>query len=481
MRKGIGLIIGLLFLCGAIQPQNVSTSPYGINVHQVGNDILQKVKDAGIKWIRVDVNWFAVEHAKGTYDWAQVDRVTDYAASNGLSMLLVIAYTPGWANGNAGFKFPADNIGDWENFVRLTVNRYKSKVKYWSIWNEPNSTDFFGLGKDEFVARVFLPAAKAIRIADPAAFIVGPELAHLTGTGAEWYFWMKYILTEAGTYIDVVSHHIYKNEGVYLVYEILETGEALIPSVQEVIEETGQRSKPFWITETGWDTATFSEGVQADRYLEMLQERRRKLYPHKLFFYEIIDDPSPGISPWGILRSNGSEKPAYTVYKDFIAGKYPNDGEGVDSGGGEKKKCLAEQVESSRDASGRSQVLSDLRNFRDDILQLFPSARPLVRMYYDFSDELIAHTLSDSRLYRLGIQLLEGSGRFIRRNPLSYLNKNPDPEVMSTAQRWLSLLKQKKLSKPLKKAITWGEGQLKLLKTIPLKEYLMLHPEKSDK
>jgi hypothetical protein len=488
LRKAIAIIIGL-FLFSFCYPANVSTSPYGINVHLVGNDVLQKVKDAGIKWIRTGANWAAVEAGKGIYDWSQLDRVTAYADSNGLSILFVIAYTPGWANNNRGIKYPPDNTADWENFVRIVVNRYKNRVKYWNIWNEPNSEEFFGEGKDVFVQKIFLPAAKVIRSADPAAFIVGPELAHLTSVDSEWYFWMKYILEQAGDYIDIVSHHIYKNEGVYYVYELLEIGETLIPSVQEIIDEAGHRSKPFWITETGWDTSTFSEDVQAERYLDMLRERRAKLNPDKLFFYEIIDDPAPGVTPWGILHSDKSEKPAYQVYKDFIAGKYPVDGGGEGNGETGKKQCYAQQVGGSG-SGGRSQVQNAgetfdifgiLRHARDEVSRFFPAARNVVRLYYDMSDELTRLSFSDSRLLRLGSEIVNGSGRFIARHRADYFNRAVDRRVIDAAEHLVRLLKEKKTTPYFNRVVTWGEKQLGYIKTMPLSDYFRLHLNREAK
>jgi Glycosyl hydrolases family 39 len=481
MRKIMISIIGLL-LFSLCYSANVSTSPHGINVHLAENDVLQKVKDAGIKWIRTGANWAAVEATKGTYDWNQLDRTISYADSNDLSVLFVIAYTPGWANNNRGIKYPADNVAEWENFVRIVVNRYKDRVKYWNIWNEPNSEEFFGEGKDLFVQKVFLPAARVIRSTDPSAFIVGPELAHLTSINYEWYFWMKYILEEAGDYIDIISHHIYKNEGVYYIYELLETGESLIPSVQQIIEETGNQSKPFWITETGWDTATFSEEIQSERYLNMLKERRIKSYPNKIFFYEIKDDPATGITPWGILRIDLSEKAAYTVYKDFIAGKYPEDGTGSNEEPA-KKPCFAEKV-SGEGNGGRWQVrgttgiLSALRLAREEVSRVYPAARNVVRLYYDISDEMILISFSDSRLLNLATKLVNDSGYFIDRNRDTYLTRMVDPAVIDSAQKFLQLMNEKSTSPTLRQVITWGKKQMGYIKTMPLADYFRLHLSK---
>lgn len=469
------LFLSLTFL--AVHAVNVSTSPYGINVHVVPNNVLDKVAEAGIKWIRTGADWSGVEYARGLFDWSQVDRVVDYADANGLSILFVIAYTPGWANNGKGARYPADNTADWENFVRRVVNRYKDKVKYWNIWNEPNSQDFFAQGKDVFMDRVFLPAAKVIRATDPGAFIVGPELAHLTGLNAEWYFWMKYILTNGADYIDIVSHHIYKSEGVYYIYEMLEEGEALIPSVQQIIEESGHGSKPFWITETGWNTAEFSEGVQSERYIEFLAERKQKLYPHKIFFYEIIDDPTPGIDPWGILRSDRSEKPAYASYKDFIAGLIDGGG---NNGGGDgsdpKKKCYATEVSNAgNQGRDQKQTLDNLRELRDTLNRIFPATRALTHFYYALGNEMLELSLKDSRIYRLGSELVENTGRLMIRDGLAFATQKTDTQLINQLESLGALLEGKDLSPSFRRLVLWGQEQLPKLKQDSIMHYLSHH------
>ena len=72
MKKGIILVIFLSISLSFVHPANVSILPYGINIHLVDNDVLQKVVDAGIKWVRTGANWSAVEISKGTFDWTQV-------------------------------------------------------------------------------------------------------------------------------------------------------------------------------------------------------------------------------------------------------------------------------------------------------------------------------------------------------------------------------------------------------------------------
>jgi len=383
----------------------ISPLPYGINVHLATNEVLAKTKAAGIAWIRIDVDWSAIEASEGRFSFEEVDRVVNYAAANGLSIYASISNTPGWANRKKGRNFPADDINDWKSFVARTVNRYMSQVRYWGIWNEPNVGEFFALGKDVYVQKVLLPAVQMIRATDAAAFIVGPELAHLTNIGSEWYFWMKYILDNAGNYFDIISHHLYEDLGVYYMYELLEEGEHFIPAVRTIIEESGQGNKPFWITETGWNTSRFSETMQSNRYLDMLHARARKNYPHKVFFYEMNDDPRSSILPWGILRRNLEAKPAYKTYKDYIAGLLPDPGNPDE--GKTNKKCYAEQTAGNGAPLERNEVLQALFRARDFLRGYSTTASAAVDVYYEWNEEFLALALADSRIFNLGREILQ--------------------------------------------------------------------------
>src|SRR5207248_4729954 len=85
---------------------------------------------------------------------------------------------------NCDNKLPA-NGADWTSAVTAVVTHYKGQVDCWGIWNEPNLRGFFDGSEDDFVNQIFLPAAAAIRAADPAAKICGPELSGLT-QGSNW-------------------------------------------------------------------------------------------------------------------------------------------------------------------------------------------------------------------------------------------------------------------------------------------------------
>ncbi len=481
--KKLQLCIGLALLAAlplATVPQEdaaaqltaatISPLPYGINVHLAANEVLAKAKAAGIAWIRIDIDWSTIEASKGRFTFTEVDRVVNYASANGLSIYASIAYTPVWANNKKGRTFPANNVADWKSFVARVIARYKNQIKYWGIWNEPNLKNFFALGKDIFVQKVLLPAGQAIRAADPAAFIVGPDLSHKTAPGSEWYFWMKYILDNAGIYLDIISHHIYEDLGVYYMYELLEEGDKFIPSVKAIIEESGQGNKPFWITETGWNTSRYSEIMQANRYLDMLHNRARRNYPEKVFFYEIIDDPRASSGPFGILRSNLSAKPAYDTYRDYISGLLPDPGNPDEDK--TNKKCYAEQTAGNGAPLKQNAALQAMFRARDLLRGYSAAASSSVDIYYQWNEEFQALAMIDSRIFKLGREILEKAKTMLDEGGWRALDKPLPRDLFRNTRTLVGIIRDDYPDSPLAPLARLVERNLIVIGSAPARDLL---------
>lgn len=172
-----------------------------------------------------------------------------------------------------------------------------------------------------------------------------------------------------------------------------------------MIKDSGFSSAPFWITETGWDTELFSEEEQGNRYLEFLQEMEKRNYPDKIFFYQIIDDSTPGIRPWGIIKSNFVEKPAYTIYSDFISGMYPR----IENSEPEQlsKKCYMEESVAMSNIGNKKKFIDDLRQIKG-FLNKFPISEQFVNLYYNSVPILkqIAANFPEFRKYSLNTAII---------------------------------------------------------------------------
>lgn len=209
-------------------------------------EVLQKL---GVKWNRASspsraFRWSTLEPTEGVFNWSPED--VTLGSRYGISVLGTLGlYWPSWAD--EGGK---PNLDKWEKFVATVVNRYKSQVKYWEVWNEPNWQM-----PAEHYAQMLKRAIAAIVRTDPTAKIVG-----LGGVAShEWSASVLNALTASErASLHAVATHIYpKAKG--LEYHNYRT------RVQDVF------NLPVWNTEAGsWCRGSYaaenSNFLQADSY-----------------------------------------------------------------------------------------------------------------------------------------------------------------------------------------------------------------------
>lgn len=118
--------------------------------------------------------WRTVEPEKGKWLFDEADKAVAYHEKYGIEILGILAAAPEWATGPPNFeawpgKLPgSDHFEDWANYVSKLVSRYKGRIKYWEVWNEP-----YGLPADfyfELVKKAYVAAKRA----RPGVQIVAP-------------------------------------------------------------------------------------------------------------------------------------------------------------------------------------------------------------------------------------------------------------------------------------------------------------------
>jgi hypothetical protein len=329
------LLAALLALAaGARIARADDASSFGVNAHvPAGAQLapqLDRVQQAGIGWIRIDFIWAVVEPQRGVFDWKLYDALVAAAQQRGLSILAILAYTPQWATDGPEVTGVPRDAADWQDFCARAAKRYRGKIGAWEVWNEPDLPKFWAGSRQQYWDTILIPGADAIHGADPQAKVAGPALAHVGS--ADWHHWLLQTLQHAGDKLDVVTHHLYDGDGFGDVTQKLDGSthfgndpslwDVVAPSVREVLKQAGARGKPFWLTETGWQSAAVGEATQADDYRGLLGQwlggDAARNWVQKIFFYE-LQDGSADFS-WGILRANGSPKPAFDAYRTFTGG-----------------------------------------------------------------------------------------------------------------------------------------------------------------
>ena len=175
------------------------------------------------------------------YGWS--DACVDKCVSMGLDVLYCIGIGI-WENG----RYP--NVADWKadpkictDHVRNLATRYKGKVKYWEIFNEPNAPGMIepnGMKPEDYV-ELLKQAYEIFKEIDPEAKVVGP-----CGT-SNYHDWTEQVLAAGGgAYFDILSFHNYISMSPLRNYEM-----GRVAAVKASMRKHLGRELPMWNSECG--------------------------------------------------------------------------------------------------------------------------------------------------------------------------------------------------------------------------------------
>lgn len=158
-------------------------------------EFLTKAKDdaeigylLGAKWFRIhSISWHAVEPKKGEFHWEFYDDIINFYRKYGFEIMVCLGWTPRWASRDKNDTAIGDgmhlwttqspNLDDYYNYVYTIVSRYKGRVKYWQITNEPPTSNFFnGTAHDYY--QLVKTAYRAAKAADPSCAVVASSEAY---------------------------------------------------------------------------------------------------------------------------------------------------------------------------------------------------------------------------------------------------------------------------------------------------------------
>ncbi len=237
----IRIILTLTLFAAALFSRGAE-SPYGACAHlnrwefpQMPQE-LRMMKDAGIGFVRTDLDWNQVEKNPGQWNFTQWDALVKQAGENKIAVLPILGgFQPKWGS-------PLVKHRDkWENYLTTVVNRYKEQVRYWEVVNEPDLGEFSG--KEAEYGRFLTESARIIRRAVPESVVVMGGLA-----GPER---MEKVMEHAGPDgFDIANIHLYYWQDVpeaSLAHDLLK--------LRQAMKRRGAGDKPLWLTETGYSTA----------------------------------------------------------------------------------------------------------------------------------------------------------------------------------------------------------------------------------
>jgi hypothetical protein len=386
----------------------------GVNLpslHFEQPDVISRTLDtaraAGFHWIRVQFPWEDIEiHAKDDFRdyrhdyngdgatneadaisaWAKYDQIVAAAQARDLELIVRLDRPPAWARQNLpqedfrvaerandpGETGPPDRYADYGDYVAAVVGRYRGKVRFFQLWNEPNlghEWNWADPDPAQFVELLKIGAERA-RAANPEVVILFPSLS--PADGLDWramsdleYLEQVYELG-AAPYFDIFTAQQYglgqppsENRYIRPVYnasgqvrrDLLwsrpldsRTDITRVVLLREIMERHGDSGKAVWISEFGWNSnpGPHSFGIpvseeQKAAYLVDLMRRARREWPWmgvmNVWFlragagFDSAKDPTVDFQ---LVREDWTPLPAYAAVQSYLTapavvgpGRYP--------------------------------------------------------------------------------------------------------------------------------------------------------------
>ncbi len=271
------------------RPALADVNPYGINTF-LQQEVepakrarqVQMIAEAGFHWLRQEFPWEDIEiHGRGDFTdrrndlngdgqpdpvdaWAKYDHIVDLAGQYGLEIIARLGNPPAWsraAGNEAGAFAPPDDFTDFVNYATAVAGRYKGRLRYFQVWNEPNIYPEWGEQRidPEAYTRLLCMAYDALKAVDPEIVVISGALAPTVALDwrdlNDFIFLQRMYDAGAGACFDVLAMQGYGlNSGP--------TDRRMRPTtvnygrnqyIREIMVINGDAHKAIWLSEMNWN------------------------------------------------------------------------------------------------------------------------------------------------------------------------------------------------------------------------------------
>ncbi len=315
------------------------------------------LQEAGVEWVRANVNWRYAEPSQGQIDQgllAEYDYAVSKARAAGINVLMMIGGNdvPYWASGDPNKytdssgqhwdkRYPPGNMAHYADLVSFTVAHFSPMgVSDYEIWNEPNLDAFWSprpnASRYVDMLRAAYPAAKA---ASPDANVI------LGGLSKNDFVFLEQVYAAGGgDYFDAVAVHPYAfKEAPSTTWDgrddwgPMQKGDPdriswnCFPGVKEVrasMVANGDSEKKIWATEFGWSVTSQTDGVSPAKQAEYLTAAfeyvEKFAWMKAMFWYTARDNPFyNGADQWeartGLFTTDFQLRPSYFAMQEYAS------------------------------------------------------------------------------------------------------------------------------------------------------------------
>jgi polysaccharide biosynthesis protein PslG len=297
--------------------------PFGINT-ELEQEVeiekrarsLQMIADAGFQWIRQPFPWYDIEiHGKGDFEdrrheparsaWEKYDNIVDLAEQHDLDIIARMGAPPDWSrhDGTARGAFgPPDDVDDFVDFAEAVVSRYRGRIRFYQIWNEPNIYPEWGNQPvdPEAYTDLLCRTYARLKVVDPEAVIISGAMAQTSELGSWNYdyqgdnlmdtvFLQRMYAAGAGACFDImaVNNYMLRSGPTDHRMSQREINFSRPMWLRDLMIANGDAAKPLWISEMNSNAAP--EPIP-DRYGRVTLEQQARWAP---FAFERIQREWP--------------------------------------------------------------------------------------------------------------------------------------------------------------------------------------------
>ncbi len=244
----------------------------------------EMVREMGATWVVEYFPWWYYEPEPGRYDWDRPDMVVDFASHEGLTLIARLGFVPDWArpDNTTPSYLDEEHYDDFARFAARFAERYRDRVRYIIVWNEPNLSLEWGYRPvdPEAYTRLLCRTYQAVKAVAPEVAVLGGALAPtLAPPGSEWgmndlLFLQRMYDAGAGACFDILAVHAYGwQDPPNAPADPDRINFARTELLREIMVRNGDADKKIIITEGGWnDHPRWTKAVRpAQRVLYTLQ------------------------------------------------------------------------------------------------------------------------------------------------------------------------------------------------------------------
>ena len=315
---------------------------------------LASMSSAGLRLVRAALTWGQIQSdpSPTSRDWTYSDQLAREAAQDGLNLIFDLNGCAVWACGTVNAPPSGAELTAYESFVAAAVARYEPTSSFWAgqprvpqiswqVWNEVNGGYFWPNPTPAAYAAFLGQIASTIRSVQPNATVVMSGLVQYpsvsSGMALEPFLEGLYQQPGFTSNTDAIAVHGYAPNPAATL--------GVLDEARRITLENHDGARPLWVTEMSWATGgppfpfTVSAATQNTYLIEawdqMFACRERWNLQHVLWFSlqdvsnTIFDQPAAWYFYDGLLNADGSPKPAYASFLQFL-GPGPAPGDATD-------------------------------------------------------------------------------------------------------------------------------------------------------